>query len=61
MTGQELMVVHLGILALAVFSVGLSLYNFIKDRRKGWLSVPISTLADTIQTSVPNPYQKWLL
>ena len=34
MTGQELMLVHLGILALAVFGVGLSLYRFIKDRRK---------------------------
>ena len=34
MTGQEMTVVHLGILALAVFGVGLSLYNFIKDRRR---------------------------
>ena len=34
MTGHELMLVHLGILALAVFGVGLSLYNFIKDRRR---------------------------
>jgi hypothetical protein len=35
MTGQELTLAHLGILALAVFGVGLNLYNFIKDRRKG--------------------------
>jgi len=32
MTGHELMLVHLGILALAVFGVGLSLYRFIKGR-----------------------------
>jgi len=32
MTGQELMLVHLGILALAVLGVGLSLYRFIKRK-----------------------------
>jgi hypothetical protein len=31
---QELTLVHLGILAVAVFGVGFSLYNFIKDWRK---------------------------
>jgi len=35
MTGQELMLVHLGMLVLAVLGVGFSLYRFIKDRRKG--------------------------
>jgi hypothetical protein len=35
MTGQELMLLHLGVLALAVLGLGLSLYRFIKPWRKG--------------------------
>jgi hypothetical protein len=32
MTGQELMLVHLGMVVLAVLGVALSLYRFINDR-----------------------------
>jgi hypothetical protein len=34
MTGLEVILLDLGVFALAVFPIGLSLYRFIKKRRK---------------------------